>query len=128
MNWIKRFLADFPTTNGRIVFTLVVVGGTAIRYLGFGVPYRTTQTGLPVVDGWGYWLLFLGGMAGLDVGQYIGKRFSDTEYAAAKNAATTPTVTVEAPSQVTIATPPSIPIPPIPTPPGPMNSGERGTG
>jgi hypothetical protein len=68
------WLSKFPTTNGRIVFTLVLVLVTAIRYLVFGVPMKIGANNIPIVDGWGYWLLFLAGMAGLDVAQFAAKR------------------------------------------------------
>lgn len=97
MNWLKRFLQDFPTTNGRIVLTLVVVTGTAVRYLGWGVPQKQ---GI-VADGWTEWLVFLAALAGIDVGQYLGKRFSDTNYATAKNLSSPPSVNVEQARTVT---------------------------
>jgi hypothetical protein len=57
-----RWLVDLPTTNTRIVVSLVCVLATAWRVL--------WRDWAPDVN----WLLFLGGMAGLDVLQYVGKR------------------------------------------------------
>lgn len=82
---MPKWLETLPTTNARIVVTLSLTVATAVRYLVWGVPVRMSAN-VAVLDGWGYWLLFLAGMAGLDVAQYVGKRFSDTGYAAASNA------------------------------------------
>lgn len=94
------WLNAINSTNLRILVTLGVVIATAARYLVWGVPARMSGN-IPVIDGWGYWLVFLGGMAGLDVAQYVGKRFSDSGYAAAKNTPAAP-VTVTTPAPVSI--------------------------
>lgn len=117
-------LGQFPTTQGRVVFTLVCVLATTVRYLGWGVPYRLAANSIPVVDGWGYWLLFLGAMSGLDVTAFALKRFSDTGYAAAKSANAPPAVNVEAPSQVTVTNSPAVQVPTAPV--VQPNTGERG--
>lgn len=60
MRW--QWLADFPSTNGRIVLTLACVAVTCARV---------------VVTGWSpsvEWLVFLAAMSGIDVGQYVAKR------------------------------------------------------
>lgn len=102
MNWLIGWLGRFPTTQGRVVFTLVCVLATTVRYLGWGVPTRISAGNVSVVDGWGYWLLFMAGMSGLDVTAFAMKRLTDTGYAAAKSANTIPNVTVEAPARVTV--------------------------
>lgn len=63
MNWFWKWLADFPSTNGRIAMTLIVFIGTAIRYW-------TSETWRPSYE----WLAFLVVMAGLDVAQFGKKR------------------------------------------------------
>lgn len=98
MNWLQ----SLPSTNSRIAVTLLLAVGTAVRYLGFGLP-ESSQTG------WNSWLVFVAVMAGIDASQYIGKRFSDTEYATAKNA-TSPPVTVSTPQMVVAPTASSAPV------------------
>jgi len=64
-----------PTTNMRILLTLGLALGTAIKYW-------ATAGWLPAAE----WLIFLTGMAGLDVLQHNNKRkttFSPTEHAEA---------------------------------------------
>jgi hypothetical protein len=95
-----KWLDELPTTNVRIGVTLILTVATAVRYLGWGVPVRMTAN-IAVLDGWGYWLVFLAAMAGLDVAQYLGKRFSDTSYAAAKSAGPSPVTVSGADTTVT---------------------------
>jgi hypothetical protein len=90
MNRLLEYLGKLPTTQLRIAVTLLLTVFTAARYLIGGVPTVVAASGAVTTDGWGYWLLFLAGMSGLDVAQYVGKRFSDSGYAAAKNAAPPP--------------------------------------
>lgn len=78
-DWIIERIANANTTNVRILFTILVYGATAFRYL--------TAT-----DGWEpslEWLGMLLGMAGIDAAQWLGKRKTSTEYVAAQ-AGTTP--------------------------------------
>lgn len=89
----KSWLERVPTTNTRILITLAIVVATAVRYLWRGVPAGGDA-------GWNSWLIFLAVLAGIDVSQYIGKRFSDWTYAAAKNGPA-PTVNVTAPAAAT---------------------------
>lgn len=89
------WLATLPTTNTRILVTLAVFIATAGVYLWRGVP-----GGIGGAAGWNSWLIFVAVMAGIDASQYIGKRFSDWTYAAAKNGPA-PTVNVTAPAAAT---------------------------
>jgi hypothetical protein len=57
-----RWLAELPTTNTRIVVSLACVVATAWRVL--------WREWVPDPN----WLLFLAGMAGLDVLQHVAKR------------------------------------------------------
>lgn len=57
-----KWLATFPSTNGRIVLSLVMAAGTCVKVL---------------VTGWEptwEWLVFLTAWAGLDVVQFTQKR------------------------------------------------------
>ena len=61
-------LQNFPTTQGRVVVTLAVYFGTAVRYW---------------VGGWSPswdWLIFIGIMSGLDLTQFHVKRVTDHGY------------------------------------------------
>lgn len=91
-SWLDRL----PTTNTRIMITLAIVVATAVRFLGWGAPGSGGTAA-----GWDSWLVFVAVMAGIDVSQYIGKRFSDWTYAAAKTQ-TTPRVSVTTPAPVTV--------------------------
>jgi hypothetical protein len=98
MTWLWRWLADFPSTNGRIFMTLGVFLGTAVRYW-------TSETWKPSYE----WLAFLIVMAGLDVAQFAKKR--ETYVAAPPNAKDIEDV----PSKAT----------PHPLVPAPMEQGEK---
>jgi hypothetical protein len=100
VNWI----ANLPTTNTRIVVTLVLATATAIRYF--------LGDWMPSIE----WLAFLLAMAGVDVAQYTAKRFSDTGYVSAK-AAGPPVVTPITTTTTTVSGPP-MPVPPDPSPEG----------
>ena len=63
MNWLWKWLADFPSTNGRIFVTIGLSVGTAVRYW-------TSETWKPSYE----WLAFLVVMSGLDVVQFGKKR------------------------------------------------------
>lgn len=70
-----ELLGKIPTTQLRIVVTLILVIGTAIKIW-------VSSSWSPEWD----WLLFLAGMAGLDVLQHYGKRkttWKPTEHAEA---------------------------------------------
>ncbi len=69
LNGIIKGLAEAirtaPTTNIRILLTLVLASGTAVKYW------------VSPADGWNpswEWLLWIAGMAGLDVWQHNNKR------------------------------------------------------
>lgn len=66
---LKDGLADFPTTQFRILFTVALAGGT-----GLAVFYCFVQAIKVDPDILEPWLLFLFGMAGLDVAQWGVKR------------------------------------------------------
>jgi hypothetical protein len=63
MTWLWKWLADFPSTNGRIFVTIALSVGTAVRYW-------SSETWKPSYE----WLAFLIVMAGLDVAQFGKKR------------------------------------------------------
>lgn len=63
---MMKWLQDFPSTNGRIVTTLAVFVGTAVRYLGWDAPTR----------GWESWLTAVVVMAGVDGAVYTAKRLT----------------------------------------------------
>lgn len=65
MNWLWKRLADMPSTNARIFLTLLIFGGTAIRY------WYTND----VPDG--QWLAFIAVMAGVDALQFGAKRVTE---------------------------------------------------
>lgn len=107
MNWIN----EVNTTNLRIIvslvlaviYVLVILAGAV---LGKQMPMEALNTAG----------LFIFGMMGVDAAQFIGKRFSDYNYAAAKNAQ--PQVSVAAPSTVAVSpvAPPVTPVAPPVTP------------
>ena len=82
MDWLNNLIDRIytlvetaPTTNMRILLTLALALGTAIKYW-------ATAGWIPAAE----WLIFLTGMAGLDVLQHHNKRkttFSPTEHAEA---------------------------------------------
>jgi hypothetical protein len=69
MERIKAWLADFPTTSARIVFTLGVVAGTAL--VAFYCFARGTHLD---EENWEAWLIFLAVMSGIDAAQWTMKR------------------------------------------------------
>lgn len=72
-----ELLAKLPSTNARIVTSLVLALGTGIRYVAFAKP-----------DGWEpsiEWLGFLVTMMGLDVAQFAAKRSTHVDYVKARN-------------------------------------------
>lgn len=108
-----KWLDTIPTTPLRIVVTVLLTIATAFRFLIWGVPAHIVKGAGPnipdtaIIDGWGYWLLFLCVMAGIDVAQYIGRRVSDYTYAAVKAGTTQPP-----------PAPPPPPLPPLGADPG----------
>lgn len=95
MTGLKSFLHDFPTANGRVVATIVIMLATA------AVVIVRLILGAPFPDGYDTWLWVLVAMAGVDSAHVVGKRLSDFRY----KAAGAPAVNVEAPSNVTVETP-----------------------
>lgn len=81
---LMGFLGDMPTTQARVMVTLVVVIGTALKYfLSKAVVVNATV----VVTRWepSYeWLTFLVLMSGLDAAQFLVKRKTDANYVAAQ--------------------------------------------
>lgn len=69
MSW--DFLAALPSTNVRIASSILMALATGVRVVALG-----WQPPIP-------WLTFLVAWGGLDVGQYLGKRFSDSDYISA---------------------------------------------
>ena len=66
LSWTYVMVSEAPTTNLRIILTLMMALGTAIRYWAAIGP-----------DSWSpspEWLIFLAGMSGLDVWQHYNKR------------------------------------------------------
>jgi hypothetical protein len=92
LNWLN----GINSTNTRILVTLFVTIATAARYLWIGIP------GSGGVSAFDSWLMFVAVMAGIDASQYVGKRFSDSGYAAAKYTPPAP-VNISTPSPVTVA-------------------------
>ncbi len=70
--WLR--FKELPTTNVRIVVSILLAIGTAVRYLVWGLSPGQQQ-------GWVEWLIFLSVWAGIDVAQYLIKRktFQNTE-------------------------------------------------
>ena len=60
------WLGKVPTTQARIVVTLILVLATAVRYLVWGAPSHMTGATVLGIDGWNSWLVFLAAMAGID--------------------------------------------------------------
>lgn len=77
----NRWLGKFPSTNGRIVATIVAMLGTALRYW-------WTSGGPAQWEPSATWLAFLATMAGIDTAQFNVKR---------KTHAVPPTSSQEAP-------------------------------
>jgi hypothetical protein len=69
MERIKAWLADFPTTSARILFTLGVIAGTSlVAFWCFAKGIRLDE------ENWDAWLFFLAVLAGIDVAQWGVKR------------------------------------------------------
>jgi hypothetical protein len=74
-----ELLGKLPTTQARVVVTLLLCLGTAIKYW-------ASKDWDPALD----WLAFLAAMSGLDMAQFGVKRTTDASYVSAKQG-TTPT-------------------------------------
>ena len=70
------FLGDLPTTQARVLVTLLCVIATTGKYV-------ISQTWQPSYE----WLAFLLVMSGLDAAQFFGKRKTDAAYVAATQGA-----------------------------------------
>lgn len=77
---VWKVIGEAPTTQIRILMTLILAAGTAIKYW-------TVTEWEPSLE----WLGFLATMAGIDTIQHIGKRATDIDYAKAKNGSRTTT-------------------------------------
>jgi len=87
MNTLIDWLGKIPTTNARIIVTLLLALGTAIRYWVSGHMMLTGPTAGQWVQGWEpswEWLAFLVTMSGLDAAQFLSKRATDATYVNAK--------------------------------------------
>lgn len=89
--WLR--LAQLPTTNARIAVSLGCIIATALAYLTTGIvatimgPVVTAAGAVVPRAAWQpswEWLVFLAGLCGLDIAQFMVKRFSDADYVAAK--------------------------------------------
>lgn len=127
---VTTWINEVNTTSFRIIVSVGLAGFTVIVCL-IGVTFINwlpTDPQITVLKGIGAGLLL---MMGLDVAQFIGKRFSDAGYAAAKS---TPAVAVGGPSTVqvdsaaggTAAVAVSQPAPPLSAPAPTPREPERG--
>lgn len=82
---IWRWIAVAPSTNLRICLSLLLSFGTGMRVIwtGWAPP--------------GEWLMFLAGMAAIDVGQFAAKRITTSEYQSVKRGDGLPTAPVVPP-------------------------------
>lgn len=83
---MMKWIGNLPTTQSRVVVTLLLVVATAVRYF--------VGSWAPSVE----WLGFLIVMSGLDATQYTAKRLTDATYVAAKQTGTPPTPPSTTPS------------------------------
>lgn len=65
MQRLTSYIGNLPTTNLRIVVTLLLVTGTAVRYW-WGMSWEPSVS----------WLAFLGAMSGIDAIQFTQKRLT----------------------------------------------------
>lgn len=70
---LNRFLATFPSTNGRIVATLGLVIATGLIYLALAVAAATNLMSESWEPSW-EWLAFLTALSGVDSLQHFTKR------------------------------------------------------
>lgn len=115
MRWLNKWLAELPSTNGRIAVTLFIALATTARYLASGLPPGPVPAWEPSWE----WLIFIAAMAGLDVAQFAFKRNTyapsppappDIEDAAAKREV----VPLRSQTVVVDASPPVANTPPLP--------------
>lgn len=107
---VKAFLQDFPTANGRVVATILLIMLTGV------VVCARLALGENFPNGYDTWIWALVVLAGVDSAHVVGKRLSDFRYKAAAGAspATETTVETAGPAEVkvksdaTAATPPVI--------------------
>lgn len=95
---LKSWVSDLNTTNFRIVWSVLLAAFVTV-FLTFAMVvwgWEPKPMQFKILVGIAGGLLT---MMGFDVIQFASKRFSNSEYAAAKNQ---PKVTVEAPSTVTV--------------------------
>ena len=71
---LMGFLGDMPTTQARVLVTLIVVLATGAKYV-------LSPTWEPSYE----WLAFLVVMSGLDATQFLVKRKTDANYVAAQS-------------------------------------------
>ena len=86
MDTVIGWVGKLPTTNARILMTLFLALGTAIRYW-LGGP--SVGPGGVILPGWTpsiEWLGFVGALGGLDVLQFHSKRTTDADYVNARTA------------------------------------------
>lgn len=84
MDTLIGWIGKVPTTNARILVTLVLAIGTAIRYW-LGGP--SVAVGGVILPGWTpsiEWLGFIAALGGLDVAQFHSKRTTDADYVSAR--------------------------------------------
>jgi hypothetical protein len=97
MNWLKRYLTDFPTHPATVAVSLLL-----ILLLGLVLIVRIAM-GLVMPDGYDQWLWVLVSLTGVAGAVGIGRRLTDMDYAAVKAGAVQPTqVNVASPSSVTV--------------------------
>lgn len=104
MNWLKKYLADFPTHPATVAVALLLIlltGLVVVVRLAIGLEFPAGY------DTWCWVLVSLTGVAGA-IG--IGRRLSDMDYAAVK-AGAAPSVNMAGPSTVVLpsAVPPGDP-------------------
>jgi hypothetical protein len=100
MNWLKKYLADFPTHQATVFVAL-----TAIALLTIVVVVRLAL-GLIFPDGYDTYIWMLAALCGVTGAWGVGKRLTDYDYAAIKAGTVQPTqVNVASPSNVTVSPP-----------------------
>lgn len=77
-------LGDMPTTQARVFITLLVVLGTAVKYMSSGAVIVNAVVVVPRWEPSYEWLAFLAVMSGLDAAQFLAKRKTDANYVAAQ--------------------------------------------
>lgn len=117
--WIWRFMGELPSTNMRIANSILMAMGTFLLMAVTALIVTLRGIG---GNGWEpseIWLGFLVLWAGLDLGQFMGKRTTDAAYVAASqppSVTSTSTFTQPDGSVSSTVTEPNVP-PVIPKPP-----------